>query len=47
MEIGYNINKMKTILITGAAGFIGAAVANVLIKTGNKVITIDNYRTPG
>ena len=36
---------MKTYLVTGAAGFIGAAVAKRLIEQGDKVITIDNLST--
>lgn len=36
---------MKTYLVTGAAGFIGAAIASKLIKEGNKVVTIDNLST--
>lgn len=36
---------MKTYLVTGAAGFVGAAVAAELIKNGNKVVTIDNLST--
>lgn len=36
---------MKSILVTGAAGFIGAAVAKQLIQNGNKVVTIDNLST--
>ncbi len=36
---------MKTYLVTGAAGFIGAAVAKRLIEEGNKVVTIDNLST--
>ncbi|MBR6490926.1 MAG: NAD-dependent epimerase/dehydratase family protein [Bacteroidales bacterium] len=36
---------MKTYLVTGAAGFIGAAVADRLVKEGNKVVTIDNLST--
>ena len=35
----------KTYLVTGAAGFIGGAVAKKLIKEGNEVITIDNLST--
>ena len=35
----------KTYLITGAAGFIGAAVSRNLIEKGNTVITIDNLKT--
>ena len=36
---------MKTYLVTGAAGFIGAALAKRLIQEGNKVVTIDNLST--
>ena len=35
----------KQYLVTGAAGFIGAAVAQKLLEFGNKVITIDNLST--
>ena len=33
---------MKNILVTGAAGFIGSALAIKLIKEGMTVIGIDN-----
>ena len=36
---------MKTFLVTGAAGFIGAALAKRLVEEGNKVVTIDNLST--
>ena len=36
---------MKTFLVTGAAGFIGGALASKLINAGNRVITIDNLST--
>lgn len=36
---------MKNYLVTGAAGFIGSAVARCLIDTGNSVATIDNLST--
>ena len=36
---------MKTYLVTGAAGFIGAAIADALLKLGNSVVTIDNLST--
>lgn len=36
---------MKQILVTGAAGFIGAAVAKHLFNNGIDVITIDNLST--
>lgn len=36
---------MSTFLVTGAAGFIGAAVAKRLKDEGNEVVTIDNLST--
>lgn len=36
---------MKKYLVTGAAGFIGSAIARRLISEGNKCITIDNLST--
>lgn len=36
---------MARYLVTGAAGFIGAALASRLIKEGNQVVTIDNLST--
>ncbi len=36
---------MKKYLVTGAAGFIGAAIAKKLIEEGNLVVTIDNLST--
>ena len=35
----------KKYLVTGAAGFIGAALAKKLISEGNSVITVDNLST--
>src|SRR5437588_31851 len=35
-------STMKTILVTGAAGFIGYHVAEALLERGNKVIGLDN-----
>jgi UDP-glucose 4-epimerase len=35
----------KTYLVTGAAGFIGAAVAKALLKAGHQVVTVDNLST--
>ena len=34
--------KKEKILITGAAGFIGAALSNKFLKNGYEVIGIDN-----
>ena len=36
---------MKTILITGGAGFIGSNLCEKLLKEGNKVICVDNLYT--
>ena len=36
---------MKTFLVTGAAGFVGAALAKKLINNGHKVVTVDNLST--
>jgi UDP-glucose 4-epimerase len=36
---------MKEVLITGAGGFIGSAVANIYINKGYKVTSIDNLST--
>ena len=36
---------MSRYLVTGAAGFIGSALASRLTKDGNKVVTIDNLST--
>lgn len=36
---------MACYLVTGAAGFIGSALADKLIKMGNRVVTIDNLST--
>ena len=36
---------MKTILVTGSAGFIGSNLVNFLLDTGYEVISIDNLST--
>jgi dTDP-glucose 4,6-dehydratase len=36
---------MKRILVTGAAGFIGSHLCDLLIKEGHEVIGMDNFRT--
>ena len=34
---------MKTFFITGGAGFIGSTLSEALIKSGNSVVSIDNF----
>ncbi len=36
---------MKTIVVTGGAGFIGSHLCEFLLSKGNKVIAIDNFAT--
>ncbi len=37
--------NLKTILVTGGAGFIGSHLCERLVKDGHKVISLDNYFT--
>lgn len=39
------MKKMKKILVTGGAGFIGSHLCERLLKEGNEVICLDNYFT--
>ena len=34
---------MKTILITGGAGFIGSTLGEEILKKGDRVILLDNF----
>ncbi len=36
---------MESIVVTGAAGFIGSHLCEFLLGKGNKVIGIDNFAT--
>ena len=36
-------NRAKRIIITGAAGFIGTALARFAIQNGHQVIAVDNF----
>jgi dTDP-glucose 4,6-dehydratase len=42
---GERRNMPQTILVTGAAGFLGSHLCDVLLAEGNSVIGIDNYST--
>ena len=35
--------NMKTVIVTGGAGFIGSHLCEALLKKGNRVINIDNF----
>ena len=39
------INKKKKVLVTGAAGFIGAALAKKLLEIGSDVLGIDDLNS--
>jgi UDP-glucose 4-epimerase len=36
---------MSTVLVTGAAGFIGSHTCDLLLAAGHTVVGIDNFRT--
>ncbi len=38
---------MATVLVTGGAGFVGANVADHLVRAGHRVLVIDDLRRPG
>ncbi len=37
--------EQKTVLVTGGAGFIGSFLCEALLRSGNRVICIDNFST--
>jgi len=39
------MQKKKTILVTGGAGFVGSHLCERLVKDGHRVISLDNYFT--
>lgn len=45
LELSKMEKKIKTILITGGAGFIGSHLCKKLLKDGNKVVCLDNLFT--
>jgi UDP-glucuronate decarboxylase len=45
VEKSDNKSKMKKILVTGGAGFIGSHLCERLLNEGNEVICLDNYFT--
>ena len=36
---------MKTVIVTGGAGFVGSNLCKTLLDEGNKVICVDNFFT--
>lgn len=38
-------NKIKNVLVTGGAGFIGSNLCDELVKRGNNVLCVDNFST--
>ena len=43
--VNYRIHKMKRILVSGGAGFIGSHLCTRLINNGHEVICLDNFFT--
>ena len=40
-----NYNRLKKILITGGAGFLGSHLTEKLLKEGNEILVVDNFFT--
>ena len=38
---------MKTVVVTGGAGFLGSSTVNLLVKKGYNVKIVDDFSKPG
>jgi UDP-glucuronate decarboxylase len=45
MHLNNNVKKVKKILVTGGAGFLGSHLCDRLVEQGHHVLCVDNYFT--